>query len=95
MKKSIKKIANAERRRLMSMLSQAKPGSDEYEKLQKEIFKLEEIEEKRLDGHIKPKDVFGAALTVVTTGAVITADSWIPSVNRYLHLEDFVKKLFK
>lgn len=91
----IRKLACKERKRLMVKLSQAEPGTEAYEKLQKEIFKLEEIEEKRLDGTVRPKDVFGAAITVVTTGLVITADAWIPTLNRYLHLEDFVKKLFK
>jgi ArsR family metal-binding transcriptional regulator len=91
----LEKLVATERRKLMEALAKEKPGTEAYDKIQKNIEKLEDIESKRHDGRIKPIDVFKAVVTIGSTAAVVTADQWIPCVAQKVKLSEFAQKLIR
>lgn len=95
MAKKLDKLVATERKKLMEALAAEKPGTEKYDKLQKQIEKLEDIEAKRRDGRIKAIDVFKAVVTIGSTAAVVTADQWIPCVAQRIKLSEAVQKLIR
>ena len=91
----VSKIVATERKKLMEALANEKPGTEKYDKLQKQIEKLEDIETKRKAGCIKSIDVFKAVVTIGSTAAVVTADQWIPCVMQRIKLSEAVQKLIR
>lgn len=91
----VSKIVAKEREKLMEALAKEKPGTEKYDKLQKQIEKLEDIEAKRRDGRIKAIDVFKAVVTIGSTAAVVSADQWIPCVTQRIKLSEAVQKLIR
>lgn len=92
---NFKKMADEQRARINAALQEAEPGSDVYDKLLKQRMALEEIESKRQNGRIEPKDWFKIASSIIVTGGILTADAWIPSVASKLKLSEFVSRLIK
>lgn len=92
---SLKKLEEAEKRKIYEKLSKTEPGTKEYRELQAQLGAFEIMDEKRKSGSIKPVDVFKFTGTLVTTGLVITADQWFPLVGQKLKLGEFAQKLFK
>ena len=95
MKPSMKKLADAERRRIQEALAKCDPGSEEYTKLLKKRESLEDIEAKRRDGRIKASDWLKVFVGITTTTGVILADFWIPAVASKLRLGEVAKHIFK
>lgn len=93
--KSLKKLADLERRKLQEKLSNTEPGTDEYKKLLAAREQLEDIEAKRRDGRIKPIDAAKLLLALASTVGLVLADYWIPSVVSKLKLGEVAKHLFK
>ena len=89
------RLADEQRQRINEALMNVEPGSDAYDKLLKQRMEIEEIEAKRRDGRIKPCDWFKFATSVIVTGAIISADAWVPNVAGKLRIGDFVAKLVK
>lgn len=92
---TFKKWLNAERQKVNKALSETDAGTEKYDKLLKQREQLEDIERKRLDGTVKPIDLFRFFATTATTAAVVTADLWMPNVTNKLRLTDMINKLVK
>ncbi|MBR5298963.1 MAG: hypothetical protein IKU36_01795 [Bacteroidales bacterium] len=95
MAKKLDKLVATERKKLVEALATEKPGTEKYDKIERQLEKLEDIEAKRRDGRIKPIDVFKAVVTIGSTAAVVTADQWIPCVAQRIKLSEAVQKLIR
>ena len=93
--KSLKKLADMERRKIQEKLASTEPGTDEYKRLLAAREQLEEIESKRRDGRIKPIDAMKLLLALASTIGLVLADYWIPSVVSKLKLGEVARHLFK
>lgn len=89
------KIAQEERKRLREKLKSVEPGTEEYEKILKQLKEFEEIEAKRRDGRVKPLDWFKFLTGLGITGIALGADFLIPAAMQKLKLTEFAAKLIK
>lgn len=90
-----KKLADAQRARILAKLGETEPGTKEYRELQMQLEAFDVMEEKRSSGSIKAADVLKFAGTMLSTGLIITADQWIPAVGQKLRLSEFVSKIIR
>lgn len=95
MANKFKKLADAQRARILAKLDQTEPGTKEYRELQAQLEAFDVMEEKKSSGSIKPTDVLKFAGTMLSTGLIITADQWIPAVGQKLRLSEFVSKIIR
>ena len=95
MAKSIKKLEQELRRRLLEKLAQTEPGSKEYREIQTQLGAFAIMDEKSKSGKISAKDIVGWTLTALSTAAVVGADQLIPRVDGKLKLSEMARKLFK
>jgi hypothetical protein len=53
------------------------------------------MEEKQSSGNVKPADWLKFGGTLISTGLIVTADHWIPTLGSKLRLSEFVGKIFR
>lgn len=95
MTKTLRRAMQSEKERLAKALENAKPGTAEYNEIQKELGAFAIMEQKDREGKMTAADWTKLAGTLVTTGLVITADQWFPQVASKIKLSEFVGRLFK
>lgn len=95
MTKTLRRAMQSEKERLAKALENAKPGTAEYNEIQKELGAFAIMEQKDREGKMTAADWTKLAGTLVTTGLVVTADQWFPQVASKIRLGEFVTKLFK
>lgn len=75
----MKKVSYArERRKLLALLAQADPQTDEYEVLQKRLRALEESDASRKSRRVTGDTIVKCAVNVGITAALVAIDAKIP-----------------
>lgn len=95
MTKTLRRAMQSEKERLAKALGSAKPGTAEYNEIQKELGAFAIMEQKDREGSMHAADWMKLAGTLVSTGLIVTADQWFPQVASKLRISEFVTKLFK
>lgn len=95
MAKYFKKAAEAQRKRILEKLDTVEPGTKEYRELQNQLGAFDIMEEKQSSGNVKPSDWLKFGGTLISTGLIVTADHWIPTLGSKLRLSEFVGKIFR
>lgn len=95
MAKFFKKAVDTQRKRILERLNSVEPGTKEYRELQNQLGAFDIMEEKQSSGTIKPADWLKFGGTLISTGLIVTADHWIPTLGSKLRLSEFVGKIFR
>lgn len=95
MAKFFKKAVDAQRKRILEKLNTVEPGTKEYRELQYQLGGFDIMEEKQSSGNVKPADWLKFGGTLISTGLIVTADHWIPTLGSKLRLSEFVGKIFR
>lgn len=84
-----------ERERIFRHLQKAKPGTEEYKRLQTLLGGYEIIDEKRRGGRIQPVDWLRFGGTLAVTVLTVGADHYLPAIGGKLKIGEYAMRLFK